>query len=104
MTQYALYTHFTTLPHKADVLAETLVKANNIVSAAKGCRLFMINYDMNTKDSIWVTELWDSQEDHAISLTLDGCKELMVEAAHLLAAEPKQIVLVPVAGKGFENS
>ncbi len=103
MSQYALYTRFTTLPHKADALAEILVKANHIVSAAKGCRLFIINHDTNNPDDTWVTELWDSREDHAISLTLDGCKELMVQAAHLLAAEPMQIILKPIAGKGFEE-
>ncbi|MEO7531412.1 MAG: antibiotic biosynthesis monooxygenase [Sediminibacterium sp.] len=101
MSQYALYTHFTTHHHKGDSLLKILLKANQIVSAAKGCRLYIVNYDIANKDSIWVTELWDSQEDHAISLTLDGCKELIVEAAPLLASEPKQIILMPVGGKGL---
>ena len=102
MAQYALYTHFIAHAHKGNELLDILVKANNLVSVSKGCRLFIINHETGNKDSIWVTELWDSQEDHAISLTLDGCKELMVQAAHLLAIEPKQVVLVPVAGKGAE--
>jgi quinol monooxygenase YgiN len=102
MSQYALYTHFTTHHHKANVLIDILERANRIVAASKGCKLYIINYDIDNKDSIWVTELWDSQEDHAISLTLDGCKELMVEAAPLLATEPRQIVLKPVGGKGVE--
>jgi quinol monooxygenase YgiN len=103
MSQYALYTRFSAHPDKGDELLEILVKANDIVSVAKGCRQYMINHEASNKDTFWVTELWDSQEDHAISLALDGCKELVVEASHILAAEPKQIVLVPVAGKGFEE-
>ncbi|MEO8171588.1 MAG: antibiotic biosynthesis monooxygenase [Sediminibacterium sp.] len=102
MAQYALYTRFSAHPDKGDELLGILVKANEIVSAAKGCRFYMINHEDSNKDIFWVTELWDTQEDHAISLTLDGCKELIVEASHILAADPKQIVLVPVAGKGFE--
>ena len=103
MSQYALYTHFTTHPDKGNELIEILMKANQIVSAARGCRLYIINYDTHNKDSVWVTELWDSQEDHAISLTLDGCKELIVEAAPLLTSEPRQVLLVPVAGKGLSE-
>jgi quinol monooxygenase YgiN len=102
MTQYALYTHFTAHTHKGNALTDILVKANHIVSSAKGCLLYIINHDADNRDSIWVTELWDSQEDHAISLTMDGCKELMVEAAPLLTCEPEQIVLTPVGGKGMD--
>lgn len=101
MSQYAMYTRFSAHPDKGDELLGILVKANHIVSAAKGCRLYMINHETADKDTFWVTELWDSQEDHAISQALDGCKELVVEASHILAREPKQIPLVPVAGKGF---
>lgn len=100
MAQYALYTRFTTRLGKGHSLIEILMKANQIVSSAKGCHLYIINHDIDNSDSVWVTELWDSQEDHAISLTLDGCKELIVEAMPLLASEPKQIILKPVAGKG----
>lgn len=103
MPQYALYTRFSAIPDKGDELLGILVKANHIVSAAKGCRLYLINHEFSDKDIFWVTELWDSQEDHAISLALDGCKELIVEASHILAGKPEQIVLVPVAGKGFEE-
>ncbi|MES2328255.1 MAG: antibiotic biosynthesis monooxygenase [Bacteroidota bacterium] len=102
MSQYALNTRFDARPDKGDELLGILVKANQIVSVAKGCRLYMINHEADNKDIFWVTELWDSQEEHAISLTLDGCKELIVEASHILAGEPKQIVLVPVAGKGVD--
>ncbi len=103
MSVYALHTHFNTRLHKGDALIEILMKANQIVSGSKGCRLYMINHDAENRDSIWVTELWDSHEDHSISLTLDGCKELIVEAMPLLASEPKQIILKPVGGKGLEE-
>ena len=103
MAQYALYTRFTTRLGKGHSLIEILMKANQIVSSAKGCHLYIINHDIDNSDSVWVTELWDSREDHAISLTLDGCKELIAEAMPLLASEPKQIILKPVAGKGTDS-
>lgn len=103
MSQHAVYTRFTTHSHKGNLLIEILKKANAIVAEAKGCRLYIINHDIQNKDLVWVTELWDTQEDHAISLTLDGCKELIAEAMPLLAAAPEQIVLKAVAGKGVED-
>lgn len=101
MSQYALYTRFITHTHKGNALIEILMRANQIVSDAKGCRLYIINHTPENKDIIWVTELWDTQEDHAISLTLDGAKELVTEAMPLLASPPEQVALKAVGGKGI---
>lgn len=102
MPQYALCTRFHALPDEGEKLLNLLMKANSIVSASKGCRLFLVSHEADDKDMFWVSELWDSQEDHAISQTLDGCKELMAEAAHVLRSDPHPMVLVPVGGKGSE--
>lgn len=102
MAPYALHTRFNALPDEGSRLLNLLMKANGIVSNAKGCRLFLVSHEATDKDIFWVTELWDSQEDHAISQTLDGCKELMTEVAHVLRSDPDPTVLVPVGGKGSE--
>ena len=103
MGLYAQYTRFTCKPGKAPMLVGILTKANGIVSTAAGCRLYIINRDAGKEDTIWVTELWDSAEDHAMSLTMDGCKELITEAMPLLASPPDPIVLEALAGKGTED-
>jgi quinol monooxygenase YgiN len=100
MAQYALYTQFVAHPGKGNELVDILKKANDIVSAADGCKLYIINTHATDEDCIWVTELWDSEESHAISLTVDGCKELVTGASVLLSLPPKQIVLKALAGKG----
>ncbi len=101
MSQYALYTRFITHTHKGNALIEILMKANHIVSDTKGCRLCIINHAPENKDIIWVTELWNTQEDYAISLTLDGTKEVVTEAMPLIASPPKQVTLKAVGGKGL---
>lgn len=103
MASHSVYTRFMALPRKGNALIGILMKAHDIVSDADGCRLYIINQDEENPDHIWVTELWDTQEDHAISLTLDGCKELIAEATHLLASPPEQIIMKAVAGKGVEE-
>lgn len=96
MAQYALVTRFAARPGQRKELTDILVKAHHIVSSAKGCKLFAVNHDVNHDDLIWVNEIWDTQEDHAISLTLDGCKELILEAKHLMNGDPVQNTLKPI--------
>jgi quinol monooxygenase YgiN len=102
MAQYALYTRFIAKPGQGISLVNVLSRANTIVSDAEGCRLYIINREEDNEDIVWVTELWDKEEDHAISLTLDGCKELVTEASLLLKEPPRQTVLRALAGKGLE--
>lgn len=103
MALYALYTQFKAQPGKGKALAAILQRACDIVAAAKGCRLYIINKEVSQEDSIWVTELWDTAEDHAISLTMDGCKELIAEAMPLLAGRPEQVILNAISGKGTDS-
>ena len=103
MLQHAIYTRYLAKPGRGKALIEILLKANDIVADAEGCQLYIINQDTENDDHIWVTELWDTLEDHAISLTLDGAKEWVVEASHMLSAPPEQIILKAVAGKGVES-
>lgn len=100
---HSVYTRFNARTGRGAELIDVLLRTNDIVSEADGCRLYIINHDLDNPDHIWVTELWDSQEDHAISLTLDGCKELLAEAMHLLATPPEQIAMNAIAGKGVEE-
>lgn len=103
MALHALYTRFTTQPSKGKELIILLQKACKLVSEARGCRVYIINQDVSQEESIWVTELWDNPEDHAISLTLDGCKELIAQALPLLAGKPEQVVLKAISGKGMDD-
>ncbi len=99
MPQHALYTQYTAKRGQGEALIEVLKKTYDIVAEAEGCRIYIINQEAADADTIWVTELWDKQEDHAISQTLDGCKELEIEASHLLSRDPKQIVLRVIGGR-----
>jgi len=102
MPLHAQYTQFIAYPGQGKELIAILMKANNIVSRAKGCRQYIINEDADNKDIIWVTELWDSEEEQIISQSMDGCRELATEAGLVLAAPPKQIALKAITGKGLE--
>ncbi|GAC1439807.1 MAG: hypothetical protein NVSMB63_05460 [Sediminibacterium sp.] len=102
MAQHALHTKYVTHTSKANALVEVLTRTAAIVAKSRGCRLYMINQEEPYNNHVWVTELWDSPEDHAISLTLDGCKELTTEVNPLLSRPPEQVILKVRGGKGVE--
>lgn len=49
-----------------------------------GCRLYLVAVDETDQDGVWVTEVWESEEDHAASLQLDRVKERIARAMPIL--------------------
>ncbi len=71
-----------------DELANILLDASKLVSTAKGCKLYVIGKDLDDLKSVYVTEIWDSKEDHDNSLKDEGVKELIMKAMPLLDGQP----------------
>ena len=90
MNKYGLHGKLTATPGNADKLAAILLEAAKLVSTAKGCRLYMVSKDHSDADSVWVTEAWDSKEDHDNSLQMAGVKELISQAMPLLNGRPEK--------------
>ncbi len=102
MEPFGIYTKFQTAPECREELVAILLRAAEAVSGADGCRLFIVNRDSADDSATWVTELWDSREQHQASLELPGSTALIEKALPLLAARPEQIQLVPVGGTGVQ--
>lgn len=99
MTKYGLHGKLKAIKGEGDALAEILVQASALVSTAQGCHLYMVSKDAEDKESIWVTEVWDSKEDHDESLKIEGVRELISQAMPLLDRQPeKGLVLEVLAG------
>lgn len=90
MTKYGLHGKLTATAGNADKLASILLEAAKLVSTAKGCRLYMVSKDHSDEDAVWVTEAWDSKEDHDNSLQVAGVKELISQAMPLLNGRPEK--------------
>ena len=101
MSAYGCYVKFTARTGKRDALVELLLRAAEGVKSAPGCELYLINIALSEPESVWVTEVWRSQQEHDASLTIAGAQELIQQALPLLAARPEKIDLAPVGGKGF---
>jgi quinol monooxygenase YgiN len=85
---YLLHGKLTAKPEHADELANILLEASNLVSTAKGCKLYVIGKDQNDLNAVYVTEIWDTKDDHDNSLKVEGVKELIMKAMPILDGQP----------------
>ncbi len=85
---YLLHGKLTAKAGQADDMAKILIEASNLVSTAKGCKLYVIGKDQNDINAVFVTEIWESREDHDNSLKLAGVRELIMQAMPMLDGPP----------------
>ncbi len=101
MGAYGCYVKFAARSGQRDALVEHLLRAATFVEKVEGCQLYIINTSSTEPESVWVTEVWRSQEEHDASLTVEGAQDAIRQVLPLLAGLPEKIDLRPVGGKGF---
>lgn len=97
---YFLHGNLTAKSGYGEQLADILGKASELVANAKGCRMYLVSNNSKKPDKIWITEIWDSKEDHDSSLSVPGVRELITEALPLLSGPPEKGQELSVLG-GF---
>ena len=103
MNKYGLHGKLTSKAGETEKLTQVLLEASKLVSSAKGCHLYLISRDKTDNDSIWVTEAWDSKEDHDNSLNNEAIKALIYQAMPLIDGRPeKGQELEILGGKGID--
>lgn len=101
-SKYGLHGSFTAKKGQGQELANLLLEASASVAAAKGCILYMISIDPDNPDLIWVTEAWDSKNDHDNALNVPAARELISKAMPLIAGTPmKGQELMVIGGHGI---
>lgn len=90
MNKYLLHGKLTARQWHRDELATLLMEASKLVSAAQGCKLYVVSLDKTDINSVYITEIWDNKEDHDNSLNVEGVKELIAKAIPLLEGNPSK--------------
>lgn len=98
MPYYGLHNNLQAAAGKGPELAAILQEAAALVSSASGCRIYIVSLDESTPDAVWVTEVWDSKQEHDDSLGLPGVRGLISKAMPLLAAPPQRGQTLEVLG------
>ncbi len=100
MKPFALHNLLKAKPGQGDKLANILLEASKLIANANGCSLYMVSQDQQDTDAIWVTEVWQSEKDHELSLKIAGVSELIMKALPLLDGPPQKGNSLHVVG-GF---
>ncbi len=90
MNKYLLQGKLTAKDGQRQSLAEILVKASKLMATAKGCQLYAVALDETDANSVYITEIWDSKEDHDNSLKVEGVRELIMTAMPVLEGQPQK--------------
>lgn len=90
MKKYLLHGKLKAKEGKGEFLSAILLEASETLKAASGCELYAIGKNSNEPDSVWVTEIWHSQEDHDNSLKLESVKAVIMKAMPLLDGMPQK--------------
>jgi quinol monooxygenase YgiN len=87
---YLLHGKLTAKAGHRDELANILSQASKLVAGVKGCKVYVIGKDENEQDSVYITEIWDSKEDHDNSLKIESVRELIVKAMPVIEGKPQK--------------
>lgn len=66
-----------------------------------GCLSYVLARDLASEDGIWITEVWDSKENHAASLQIPAVRETINRAMPLIASFAERFETDPVGGVGI---
>ena len=89
-TLYGLHGKLTAQDGKGPQLSKILLEASALMQSAQGCHMYMVSIDPENPDAVWVTEIWESKEDHGNSLSINGVKELIGQAIPILEGRPQK--------------
>ena len=97
---YGLIGKMTAAPGKRDALIAILLEGT---AAMPGCLSYIIAKDGTDADSMWITEVWDTQESHDASLSVASVKDAITKGRPLIAGFGERIVTTPVGGHGLSK-
>lgn len=82
--EFGMQVVMTAAPEKGEELARLMLEASKLVSKLKGCQTYIVQISTSEKDTVLITEVWDSAEDHQASLSIPKIRELIDKARPLI--------------------
>lgn len=95
---YGLIGQMKAVPGARDKLVAILLEG---VSGMPGCLSYVVANDPLDSNSIWITEVWESQELHRMSLSLPSVQNAIQQGKPLIAGFGERFVTTPVGGHGL---
>lgn len=101
MSKFSLLGKFTVQPGERDKMVEILLEAAKSMTDLEECEIYLVNISENESDSVYVYEVWSSEEAHQASLTLEATQKLIQRAKPLITGMERISTLNVLGGKGI---
>jgi quinol monooxygenase YgiN len=95
---YGLIGKMTAVSGKRDELAGAMLEGT---TAMPGCLSYVIAHDSTDPDALWITEVWDTRENHAASLALPAVQAAIAKGRPLIAGFSNRVETTPIGGFGL---
>jgi quinol monooxygenase YgiN len=69
--------------------------------AMPGCLSYVVATDPADANGIWITEVWDTKESHAGSLSLPAVKAAIAKGKPLITGFENAVTTMPIGGVGL---
>ena len=99
-SMYGLIGKMRATPGQRDALIAILLEGT---TAMPGCLAYIIAKDKQDADAIWITEAWDSQDNHKASLPLPSVQAAIKQARPLIAGFGERFETEPIGGQGLPS-
>ena len=69
-----------------------------------GCVSYIIARDSSDDNALWITEVWESQEHHAQSLSLESVQQAIAKRKPLIAGFGERFETIPEGIRGSSQT
>ena len=97
---YGLIGKIVTTPGSRDAFAAILAEGTN---GMPGCLSYVIARDPRDTNSLWITEVWDSEESHKASLALPSVQAAIAKGRPMIASFGDRVETNPIDGVGLAS-
>jgi len=95
---YGLIGKMIAVPGKRDELAKILIAG---VAGMPGCLSYVVAKDSSDDNSLWITEVWESQTMHQASLKLESVQNAIAKGRPLISGFGERFETQPLGGSGM---
>ena len=100
MSKFSLYGKFTVQDGERDTMVEILLEAAESMANFEECEIYLVNINETEPDSVYVYEVWSSEEAHQASLSLEFTQKLIQRAKPIITGMDRVSTLKTMGGKG----
>ena len=102
MSRFGMFGKITTVDSKRDELVDILLEAAEEMNTLDECEMYIVSVKEEEPNAIWVTEVWQDENAHQASLSLEAVKMLIQKGRPLIVGMETIETFAPRGGKGLK--